>query len=241
MEIRDTVSIAKDKIAKAKCITLISGSGISAESGIPTFRGTDGLWKTYRAEDLATPRAFYSNPELVWEWYNWRRDIIRSKKPNNAHYFCSDMEKKRGENFFIITQNIDGLHQMAGSQNVLEIHGSIWKTKCIRCEDIRENRDKLSNLPKCSICGSLLRPYVVWFGEALDEDIILKSFNVLFNSDVVIVVGTSGVVYPAAQFASSAKENGSYLIEINIDETPNSDIVDLSIRGKAGEILPQFI
>lgn len=241
MELRDAIFILKEKIKKSSYITIISGSGISAESGIPTFRGKDGLWKSYRAEDLASPRAFAKNPKLVWEWYNWRREIIREKKPNHAHKSCVKLENMIKPNFTIITQNVDGLHKEAGSDNVLEIHGNIWYTRCTNCGDIKENKGVLSNSPKCDLCGGLLRPNVVWFGEALDDIILHKAFEALFASDIVIIVGTSGLVYPAAQFAGTAKENGAFVVEINLEETPNSDIVDVSIRGKAGDILPQII
>jgi NAD-dependent deacetylase len=241
MDTRNAIDLIKNKILSSKNITIISGSGISAESGIPTFRGKNGLWKSYRAEDLASPKAFYSNPSLVWEWYNWRREIIRDKKPNNAHYACADLEEKLGEHFYIITQNVDELHQMAGNKNVIEIHGNIWRTRCTKCGDRRKNMEKLDKLPKCEICGGLLRPDVVWFGEAVDLSILNKAFEFLFSSGLVIVVGTSGVVYPAAQFASTAKDNGSFVVEINTEETPNSGVVDLSIREKAGEVLPLIV
>jgi NAD-dependent deacetylase len=241
MDVRNAIERVSNKIKKVKTLTLLSGSGISAESGVPTFRGKDGLWKKYRAENLATPRAFYSNHKLVWEWYNWRREIISDKKPNPAHYACVDLEGKFQSNFNIITQNVDGLHQKAGSKNIIELHGSIWRTKCTECGNKEENREKLNNSPKCHICGGLLRPDVVWFGEALDEKVILKAFDTIFASEMVIIIGTSGVVYPAAQFGSTAKDNGSFLVEINLDETPNSSQVDISIKGKAGEILPKIV
>ncbi len=241
MDTKNAIDIVSKKIKEVKSLTIISGSGISAESGIPTFRGKEGLWKKYRAENLATPRAFYSNPELVWEWYNWRREIISDKKPNPAHEACVELEKKFGSSFHIITQNVDGLHQEAGSRNVIEVHGSLWRTKCTNCGNLSINREKLDNHPKCNLCNGLLRPDVIWFGESLDEDVVLKAFNTIFASEMVIIVGTSGVVYPAAQFGSTAKDNGSYLVEINLDETPNSDQMDISIRGKAGEILPSIV
>lgn len=241
MDKRNAIEIIRNKISTSRNITMITGSGMSIESGIPSLRGKNGLWKSHRAEDLASPKAFYSNPSLVWEWYNWRREIIRNAKPNKAHYACVDLEQKLGEHFYIITQNIDELHQKAGNKNILEVHGSVWKTRCTKCGDKRENRAKLDKLPKCQNCGGLLRPDVIWYGEAVTEEAMLKAFELLFASDVVIIVGTSGIVYPVAQFSSTAKDNGSYLIEINTDETPHSDMVDLSMREKAGDVLPLIV
>lgn len=241
MDKRNAIKIIKEKIKAASNLVILSGAGISAESGIPTFRGEDGLWKKYRAEELASPKAFSSNPELVWEWYNWRRELIRSKKPNQAHISCVDLEKKFKDKFTIITQNVDGLHQQAGNNNVIELHGNIWKTRCTNCGDIKENKSTLGNLPKCSICNGLLRPHIVWFGEALDEELLYKAYKVLLSTDIVIVVGTSGIVYPAAQFAGTAKDSGAFVIEIDIKETPQSSLVDVSVRGKAGEILPLIV
>ncbi len=241
MENKDAIKLLKDKINQAKNVVVISGAGISAESGIPTFRGKDGLWKKYRAEELATNQAFVRDSSLVWEWYNWRREIIGSKKPNPAHEACVKLEKKLGKGFSIITQNVDGLHGLAGNKNVLEIHGNIWRTRCTSCGIVEEHREKLTTNPRCEKCEGLLRPDVVWFGESLDENILYNTFQKLLESEVALVVGTSGVVYPAAQFADTAKGRGAYVAEINLEKTAKSSDVDISIIGKAGEILPLLV
>ena len=229
-------------LKSTKKIVVLTGAGISAESGIPTFRGKDGFWKKYRAEELATPEAFRRNPELVWEWYNYRREIIHSKKPNQGHMTLSKWEKSGYfESFTLITQNVDGFHIIAGNKNVLEIHGNIWKVRCTSCFKEEFNYEvPLKELPPKCECGGILRPGVVWFGESLPQDALSKSFEALKNSDVVLVVGTSGIVYPAASMPYFARERGAKVVEININETPISEYADYFLKGKAGEILPQL-
>lgn len=218
---------------------MLTGAGISAESGIPTFRGKQGLWKTYRAEQLATPTAFIEDPKLVWEWYDWRRGIIGTKEPNPGHHVLASWEGLFS-NFALITQNIDGLHQKAGSKNVIELHGNIWKQRCIEEQTIRENHDiPLKEIPPhCPTCGALLRPHVVWFGESLDGSILQQSFMLSSNCDVMLSIGTSAVVQPAASLPLSAAEAGAKLIEINPDPTPLTTYADFSFRAKSGELLP---
>src|SRR5690349_9479805 len=166
------LGIVKDKIASARSLTVLTGAGISADSGVPTFRGADGLWRNFRAEDLATPDAFARDPRLVWEWYNWRRELIATKTPNAAHAALANLER-RCSDFWLITQNVDGLHRAAGSEKLTEIHGNIWKVRCTDCGTVDNNRDvPIAILPTCRRCGSLLRPHIVWFGESLlAEDI----------------------------------------------------------------------
>lgn len=233
------VEILKD----SKVIFVLTGAGISAESGIPTFRGADGLWKNYSATDLATPEAFMKNPELVWEWYHWRQGIISKAKPNPAHHALVDLEKKSDE-FLLLTQNIDNLHRRAGSLNVLELHGNIFRTRCLECDKTKEYmvklKDERNNLPKCE-CGGHLRPDVVWFGEPIPQDIWQRALSFLNQADVAIICGTSNVVWPAAAIPETAKANGVKTIEINLEPTPVTSIVDVSILGKAGEILPQIV
>lgn len=218
----------------------LTGAGISAESGVPTFRGPDGLWKNFRAEDLATPEAFEADPVLVWEWYDWRRGLISRIKPNPAHYALAELEKRR-PGLIVITQNVDGLHALAGSRNVLEIHGSIWRVVCTECENSSENREvPIKKVPRCP-CGGVLRPGVVWFGEALPEDILNKAFEASGKADFMLVVGTSGVVQPAASLAYMGKQAGAFMVEINTGPSALSSIMDETISGKAGEVLPVLL
>ena len=218
---------------------MLTGAGISAESDIPTFRGEEGLWKQYRAEQLATPAAFSQNPQLVWEWYDWRRGIINSKSPNPGHITLAKWEKTF-PSFTVITQNIDGFHQKAGSINVLELHGNIWKTRCTKEGTLCENKEvPIKQIPpECPECGALLRPHVVWFGESLDFSILTKAFQTSSQCDVMFVIGTSAVVQPAASLPFSAADAGAKVVEINPEPTPLSSAVNFSFRGKSGEILP---
>ncbi|MFQ6069734.1 MAG: NAD-dependent deacylase [Candidatus Aminicenantales bacterium] len=224
-----------------KRIAVLTGAGISAESGIPTFRGKEGLWRRFRAEELATPTAFRNNPNLVWEWYEWRRGIIGEKKPNPGHKVLADWEKRFPE-FAIITQNIDGLHAKAGSENIVELHGNIWKMRCTKEGIVIENHDvPLEEIPPCCpSCGALLRPHVVWFGESLDPEVLHKSFALSSSCEVMFVVGTSAVVHPAASLPLTASESGATVVEININSTSLTPYADFSLLGKAGEILPQI-
>ena len=228
-----------DILCQTKQIVVLTGAGISAESGIPTFRGEEGLWKQYRAEDLATPIAFIKDPKLVWEWYDWRRGIIASKKPNAGHKILGRWEKIF-PNFILITQNIDGLHQKAGSKNILELHGNIWKVRCTEERTITENHDiPLEEIPPhCSDCGALLRPHVVWFGESLSSSVLYKAFQVSSSCEIIFSIGTSAVVQPAASLPRAAAEANAKIVEINPDPTPLTSYADFSFRGKAGEILP---
>jgi NAD-dependent deacetylase len=222
-------------------VTVLTGAGISADSGVPTFRGIDGLWRNFRAEDLATPEAFVRDPRLVWEWYNWRREILGTKQPNEAHYALVRMEE-RMKHFHLITQNVDGLHRLAGSRQISELHGDIWKVRCTSCRLVIDNRDvPLSLLPHCRTCGGLLRPHIVWFGEALDEQVLATSFRAAESCNVMVIVGTSGLVYPAAMLMPAAKANGAVVIEINLDSTPNSPDTTLSLQGRAKDIVPLLL
>ena len=235
------IGIVRDRVAAAKSLVVLTGAGISADSGVPTFRGTDGLWRNFRAEDLATPEAFERDPSLVWEWYNWRRELIATKTPNAAHTAVVEFERCCSE-FWLITQNVDGLHRAAGSEKVSEIHGNIWKVRCTVCGTIDDNHDvPIPVLPSCRHCRGLLRPHIVWFGEALSATDLARCAAALRSCDVLLVIGTSGVVYPAAGFASVAKEAGAFVAEINLDPTPHSAIVDLSINGRAKEIVPLLL
>jgi len=234
----------KNLINNSKKITVITGAGVSAESGVPTFRGKDGLWKNFRAEELATPEAFRKNPKLVWEWYNWRRELISKCKPNPAHYFLVKLEEKFKDNFLLITQNVDGLHRKAGNKRIIEIHGCIWRVRCINCEQKEYNYDiPIKILPECKKCGGLLRPDVVWFGESLDYNDLQKSIDACINCDLLLVIGTSGVVQPVASFPFQAKRANPdlKLIDINPVKNPISEIADLYIPYKSGEFLNKIL
>jgi len=235
------LGILKEKIATARSLTILTGAGISADSGVPTFRGADGLWRTFRAEDLATPEAFERDPRLVWEWYNWRRELIATKKPNPAHEAIVELERHRRE-FWLITQNVDGLHPAAGSKKLSEIHGNIWKVRCSTCGTIEDNHDvPIAILPICRHCNGLLRPHIVWFGESLFPSDLARCASALQSCEVLLVIGTSGLVYPAAGFTTVAKEAGAFVAEINLEPTPQSGLVDLSLQGRARDIVPLLL
>jgi NAD-dependent deacetylase len=221
-------------------IAVLTGAGISAESGVPTFRGEDGLWRQYRAEELATPGAFHRTPALVWEWYDWRRGLIAGCEPNAAHHTLVQMEK-HCQDFVLITQNVDGLHQRAGSRRVVQLHGNIWQVRCIAENSVFENHDvPLPQVPPSCSCGAFLRPHVVWFGEALDPGILAEAFRAVERCQLMLVIGTSAVVQPAASMPMMAKGSGAYVIEINIERTPLSAWADEVILGPAAEELPKL-
>lgn len=236
-----SLSDAQSRLASARRIAVLTGAGISADSGVPMFRGADGLWRNFRAEDLATPEAFARDPRLVWEWYDWRRTLIAKALPNAAHHALVRLEQ-RAPDFWLITQNVDGLHRQAGSAKLSEIHGNIWMTRCTSCRLIREDRTvPLTILPHCGACGELLRPHIVWFGESLAADDIQRSLDAATSCDCFLIVGTSGLVYPAASFAAMAKQAGAYVIEVNLDPTPQSPLVDVSLQGRAKQLLPLLV
>lgn len=219
----------------------LTGAGISAESGVPTFRGEEGLWRTYRPQDLATPQAFQRDPKLVWEWYDWRRQRIAPCEPNAGHRTLAEMEAALSD-FTLVTQNVDGLHQSAGSQRVLELHGNIWRLRCTDCDWIAEDhRVPLPQIPpRCPACDGLLRPDVVWFGESLPQDVLTAAWEAAARCRWMLVVGTSAVVYPAAALPEIACRNGAYLIEGNVSPTPLTPLADAVLHGPAGETLPRW-
>lgn len=222
-------------------MTVLTGAGISAESGVPTFRGPGGLWRNHRPEDLATPAAFARDPLQSWEWYNWRRGIIATVQPNAGHLALARIEE-RCTQFTLVTQNVDGLHDRAGSRNILKIHGDIWTLRCTRCARAwRDPRPSLPELPPRCECGALARPGVVWFGEGLPGDVWSEAAASARASDLFLLVGTSAVVYPAAGLAELARSRGAKVVEINIEETPLSAHVDLSWRARASEALPALL
>nr|XP_022303729.1 NAD-dependent protein deacylase-like [Crassostrea virginica] len=262
-------SAFREKFGKAKNIVVLTGAGVSAESGVPTFRGAGGLWRQFAAQELATPEAFDRNPSLVWEFYHYRREVMASKHPNPAHIAIADCEKRlkpQNRDVTVITQNIDELHFRAGSRNIIELHGNLFKTRCTRCGDVRFNRDSpicealagkgspdpssedaripTEKLPSCTKdnCGGLLRPHVVWFGENLDKANVLNvAHKRLDNCDLCLVVGTSSVVYPACMFAPQVASRGVPVAEFNVESTDVTDGLDFHFRGPAGEWLPKAL
>lgn len=229
----------KEHISNKEKIVFVTGAGISQESGIPTFRGKDGLWKNSDVMQLATINAFYDNPKLVWEWYNERRDNIFKANPNQGHNAIAELEKYA--NVSVLTQNIDGLHQRAGSTNVLELHGSIVKIKCSVCDFKDEITVKFSEIPPLCKCGNLLRPDVVWFGESLSQEIWQKAVILATQCELMIISGTSLVVSPANTLPIYAKQNSATLIEINPEKTEMSSEMDLVIRNSSANALPELV
>lgn len=231
----------KKVLSSAKKIVFFTGAGISAESGIPTFRGKDGIWNKMKPEELANFNAFLRNPELVWDWYQYRKKIVHEASPNPAHLTIAELQDYFNE-IVVVTQNVDNFHNRAGSKIVYELHGNIEKNYCINCGKRYdfENLVVGEKVPKCE-CGGLIRPDIVWFGEYLPEEIYSLSEHAAETCDIMFVIGTSAVVYPAANIAHIAKRNRKFLVEINIERTELSGIVDVSLIGKAGEILPQIL
>ena len=234
------IEMVKALLDGGRRVVALTGAGISAESGVPTFRGAEGLWKKRQAEDLARPEAFEAHPELVWEFYNWRREQVAGCEPNEAHRALAELERV-APNFLLITQNVDGLHGQAGSRKVVEMHGSLWQVKCTVCTYAREDRAKLPELPECPVCGHLLRPGVVWFGEPLVPGVLKLAIEQINAADVFLSIGTSSLVQPAASFAQLAKDHGALTVEINLEPTPTTGLMDFALHGKAGDILPKLV
>ena len=231
-----------EKLKEANSVLFFTGAGISAESGIATFRGENGLWQKLKPEELANFNAFMKNPDMVWNWYQYRRKIINDTTPNPGHYAIAEFEKYY-EQVDVVTQNIDNLHGRAGSSTIYELHGNIERNYCVDCNtfyDVMELTDT-DKVPLCKKCNGLIRPDVVWFGEMLPEGVFEKSERLAYKSDICFVVGTSAVVYPAAYIPHSARQGGSYIVEINIERTELSGSAQLSLQGKSGEILPEIL
>ena len=224
------------------CRTVVlTGAGVSAESGVPTFRGDDGLWKGFRAEELATPAAMRRDPARVWEWYAWRRQVIAGCEPNRAHRALAGVEG-RLPGFHLVTQNVDGLHGRAGSREITELHGSIWRVRCTMEGKVTADlRVPLPEVPPRCECGALLRPDVVWFGEPLDPGALAHAFQASRRAELFLSVGTSAVVHPAAALPVAAREAGAYLVEVNPEETAISAQADEQHRGPAAEVLPRLL
>ncbi|MCX7893645.1 MAG: NAD-dependent deacylase [Burkholderiales bacterium] len=229
-------------LRRARSIAVLTGAGVSAESGIPTFRDAQtGLWARFRPEDLATPEAFERDPKLVWEWYAWRRDVVAKAAPNAGHAALARLATLVPE-LALITQNVDGLHQRAGSRDVIELHGNIHRSRCVRENTVVESWADTGDLPpRCPRCGALLRPDVVWFGEMLPAAALERAEAAARGCDVFFSVGTSAAVYPAAHLPLVARDAGATVIEVNKDPTRISNAVTYVLRGPSGEILPQLL
>jgi NAD-dependent deacetylase len=231
---------ARNLLSEARRVSVLTGAGVSAESGVPTFRGSEGLWKSYRAEELATPEAFDRDPAVVWEWYRWRRGIVGEAKPNAAHETLARWQERF--ELHLITQNVDGLHTAAGSRDVIELHGCIWRERCLGCGAEGERREtELPEIPpRCEGCGGMLRPAVVWFGEALPQEALQDAMRWAHDCELFLTIGTSAVVQPAASLPLLAAQAGACVIEVNPEETMATPHFHLSLRGKAAEILPRI-
>jgi NAD-dependent deacetylase len=229
-------------LKNASSVCVLTGAGISAESGVPTFRGEEGLWKRFRPEELANFEAFRKNPALVWEWYSYRRKLIHEVRPNPGHDALARLEE-RVSDFTLVTQNVDNLHSRAGSRNVVELHGNIERSYCIECHKSAPDvtLDAEGAVPRCQYCGGLIRPDVVWFGEMLPVGAFAKAEAAARRCQVFLSIGTSSVVYPAASLPFTALEHGAYVVEINCERTDLSSRANESLLGKSGEILPQLL
>ena len=233
--------VLAERVAAAKSVVVLTGAGVSAESGVPTFRGADGLWRQYRPEDLASPEAFRRNPRLVWEWYDWRRQLIARCEPNAAHVAIAHLERQVPE-FLLVTQNVDGLHRLAGSVRMVELHGNLWRVRCQQEGTTLDLLDvPLPEIPPRCSCGGLLRPDVVWFGEALPAAALDLALQAASACDLFLAVGTSAVVQPAAALPVVAREHGATLVEVNLEPTPLTALAHESHRGKAGDLLPRLL
>lgn len=251
---RDDVALARALLHDATRIVVLTGAGVSAESGIPTFRGAGGLWKEFRAEDLATPEAFARDPRMVWEWYAWRRGLVGDCAPNAAHVAMAERALRRRD-VTIVTQNVDGLHARAAREAAgdsdptpalpLEVHGSLLRDRCSGCDarsdPVPVDATSPATLPSCRRCGALLRPDVVWFGEMLDEDVLAAADAAAAAADVCLVVGTSALVHPAASLPLRTRARGGVIVEVNPEETPLTGAAAISIRARAADVVPRLL
>jgi NAD-dependent deacetylase len=238
-----TLERAARILRSARRVAVLTGAGISAESGLGTFRGAGGLWEGHRVEDVATPSAFRRNPELVWRFYNMRRAALARVQPNAGHHALVALERRHGpEAFALVTQNVDGLHQEAGNRSVLEIHGTLRHTRCTGCHSIADRgTEPLAEMPACAGCGGLLRPNVVWFEEPLPHVVWKQAEDAVAECDCFLVVGTSAVVYPAAGLIDLARREGATVVEVNVTPSQASSRVDVLLLGPSGSLLPELI
>ena len=230
-----------ETLAAAESVCVLTGSGVSAESGVPTFRDAQtGLWTKFQPETLATMEAFRRDPSLVWEWYRWRRELVRQARPNAAHSALVELEQMFPR-FSLISQNVDGLHQAAGSRNMIEFHGNIMRTVCSEEGCVVEDYDASGSPPPCPHCGAYLRPDVVWFGEQIDKDALAAAIAYAGACDVFFAIGTSALVQPAAELAELALQSGACLVEINPQQTSLSDRASYALHGTAAQLLPALV
>ncbi len=236
-------------LQNAKSVCVLTGAGVSAESGVPTFRASDGLWEGHRIEDVATPLGFQRDPQLVWNFYNARRANVKTVQPNPGHFALVKLEERWESRFTLVTQNVDGLHRVAGTKNLLEIHGSLYRTRCTACREVvDQGLAALAALPECQ-CGGMLRPDIVWFHEALADEVWEAAQLAASECDVLLVVGTSAVVHPAASLIPIAKRKSSWndiragatVIEVNLTQTEASDFADIGLYGPSGVVLPRLV
>lgn len=234
---------AAEWLRDAERICVLTGAGVSAESGVPTFRASDGLWEGHRIEDVASPEGFRRDPRLVWNFYNARRANVKTVQPNPGHRALAALEARWGDCFTLVTQNVDGLHRAAGSRNVLELHGSLYRTLCLGCDEVKDRGlEPLADLPQCE-CGARLRPDIVWFGEMLPPRVWEAAAQAAHACDLFLVVGTSAVVHPAASLVPIAKRGtrSAKVIEINLTRTEASTLADISLYGPSGIVLPKLV
>ena len=237
----EDLDFAAAALRRADRVCVLTGAGVSAESGVPTFRASDGLWEGHAIEDVASPYGWERDPRLVWSFYNARRANVRTVRPNPGHFALVKMEERWGDRFTLVTQNVDGLHRAAGTKNLLEIHGSLHRTRCTGCDEVKDRGlAALAELPECE-CGALLRPDIVWFHEPLPWDMWEAAQAAADECDVLLVVGTSAVVHPAASLVPIAKEKASTIIEINLTQTEASALADIGLYGPSGQLLPRLV
>ena len=236
------VERAAELLRPARRVCVLTGAGVSAESGVPTFRAGDGLWEGHRIQDVAHPDGWARDPQLVWDFYHARRATAGAVHPNPGHEALAALEGRLGDGFTLATQNVDGLHQRAGSRNVLELHGSLRWTRCTGCIDrVDRGLDPLPRMPTCARCGAVVRPDIVWFGEMLDDRVIREAGRAAAGCDVFLVVGTSAVVFPAAGLVSLAAGNGAGVVEFNLTQTDASAYADVGVYGPSGQSLPAVL
>lgn len=244
-ELNAALDRAAHWLRAAKSVCVLSGAGVSAESGVPTFRASDGLWEGHRIEDVASPDGWDRDPALVWQFYNARRANVRTVRPNPGHLALLELERRWGENFTLVTQNVDGLHLEAGSRRVLEIHGSLRQTRCTACHAVaNRGLEPLGDAPECPNCHGRLRPHIVWFGEGLPDDVWGAAMVAAHECDVLIVAGTSAVVHPAASLIPIAKRHKAVpakVIEVNLTRTEASAYADVGLYGPSGVMLPKLV
>ena len=241
---------AAEALGRATRVAVLTGAGVSAESGVPTFRASDGLWEGHRIEDVASPDGFRRDARLVWQFYNGRRANVARVQPNPGHAALADLERRLRDGFALVTQNVDGLHQQAGNANVLEIHGSLRRTRCTECGAVRDRGlEPLTEMPTCELCGGLLRPDIVWFGEMLPTSVWEQAVAAVEACDVFLVVGTSAVVHPAAGLINLARRRADWLgrgvaatvIEVNLTPTVASESAHIGLYGPSGQTLPRVL